>query len=218
MSAPDLTATSPRPLDAELDGYAWLPRMLDKARATVAGTAGDYLFGCPVDHTCLARLGVGPDVIVELVARHDSDEAVLAALRERGIPSAREAWFDAPAVEDELQSTGAYLRVRAAEALPEAQGGRVFAGAEHGAGVSVVVIDAPTGTSQPPHSHPVEEVLVVHEGAARVFLGQWQARIVRADEVARVPAGLVHRWESVGSSPLRAVAAYAGGEVVTRPA
>jgi hypothetical protein len=29
--------------------------MLDKARATLAGTAGSYLFGCPVDHICIAR-------------------------------------------------------------------------------------------------------------------------------------------------------------------
>jgi Domain of unknown function (DUF5069) len=54
-AANDLTAQAPRGLDAELEGYAWLPRMLDKARATLAGTAGSYLFGCPVDHICIAR-------------------------------------------------------------------------------------------------------------------------------------------------------------------
>jgi hypothetical protein len=54
-AAKDLTAQAPRGLDAELEGYAWLPRMLDKARATLAGTAGSYLFGCPVDHICIAR-------------------------------------------------------------------------------------------------------------------------------------------------------------------
>src|ERR1700722_18429694 len=42
--AKDLTAEAPRGLDAELEGYAWLPRMLDKARATLAGTAGSYRF------------------------------------------------------------------------------------------------------------------------------------------------------------------------------
>ena len=58
---------------------------------------------------------------------------MLDALRAHGIPPAAEAWFDGQAVEDELQETGNYLRVRAREALPEADGGRVFAGAEHGA-------------------------------------------------------------------------------------
>lgn len=214
----DLTTTPPRPLDAELEGYAWLPRMLDKARATLGGTAGEYLFGCPVDHTCLARLGVSADLILQLVARHDDDGEVLDALRAQGIPSAEEAWFDAPAVEDELQTAGTYLRVRSFSALPEAGEGRGFGGAEHGAGVSVVVIDAPPGQSQGWHAHPTEEVLVVHDGAVRVFLGPWQARIVRAGEVARIPAALVHRWESLGPAPLRAVAAYAGAEVVTSAA
>lgn len=82
----DLTLTEPRPLDAELEGYAWLPRMLDKARARTAGTSGDYLFGCPIDHTCMARLGVTPALILDLVARHSDDADVLAALRIHGIP------------------------------------------------------------------------------------------------------------------------------------
>ena len=40
-AAKDLTAQAPRGLDAEVEGYAWLPRMLDKARATLAGTAAN---------------------------------------------------------------------------------------------------------------------------------------------------------------------------------
>src|SRR6201995_4805350 len=97
---PDLTAPAPRGLDAELEGYAWLPRMLDKARATLAGTAGTYQFGCPVDHTCMARLDVTPDLVLDLAARYADDRRVLQALRDHGIPSAREAWFDAVRVEE----------------------------------------------------------------------------------------------------------------------
>lgn len=108
-----MTAWEPRPFDAELDGYAHVPRMLDKARATLAGTAGSYLFGCPVDHTCMARLGIAPDLVLDLVARHADDRDVLAELQSaHGIPSARDAWFDSQAVEDELQADGIYLRVR----------------------------------------------------------------------------------------------------------
>ena len=143
--AKDLTTEAPRGFEAELDGYAWLPRMLDKARANLAGTAGSYLFGCPVDHTCMARLGIAPELVLDLAARHPDDHAVLDALRAHGIPLAAEAWFDGQAVEDELQETGNYLRVRAREALPEAEGGRVFAGAEHGAALSVVLVDAAPG-------------------------------------------------------------------------
>ncbi len=217
-AAKDLTAATPRGLDAELEGYAWLPRMLDKARATVAGTAGSYPFGCPVDHTCMARLGIAPELVLDLVARHADDHAVLEALRAHAIPPAAEAWFDGQAVEDELQETGNYLRVRARDALPEAEGGRLFAGAEHGAGVSVVLVDAASGEEQAAHVHPVEEVVFVQEGAATFFLGAQQERIVRADQVVRVPAGLPHRWVAVGDSGLHAVAVYGTGEIVTSPA
>jgi quercetin dioxygenase-like cupin family protein len=213
----DLTVQEPRGLDAELEGYAWLPRMLDKARATLAGTAGRYQFGCPVDHTCMARLGVAPELVLDLAARHADDHAVLGALRAHGIPPAAEAWFDGQAVEDELQQTGNYLRVRDHEELPEADGGRVFSGAEHGACVSVVVIDAAPGKAQAPHAHTVEEVVAVQQGAARFFLGEQQARIVRAGEIVRIPAGVSHRWIAEHSG-LRAVAAYGASEIVIEPA
>jgi quercetin dioxygenase-like cupin family protein len=201
-----------------LEGYAWLPRMLDKARATLAGTAGSYLFGCPVDHTCMALLGIEPELVLDLAARHADDYAVLDALRTHGIPSATEAWFDGQAVEDELQETGNYLRVRAADALPEANGGRVFAGAEHGAQVSVVLLAVEPGKAQEAHVHPVEEVVVVQHGAATFFLGARQARLVRAGEVVRIPAGVPHRCAVAGADQLLAVAVHGTTEIVTSPA
>jgi hypothetical protein len=82
-AANDLTARAPRGRDAELDGYAWLPRMLDKARATLAETAGGYPFGCPGDHTRMARLAIAPELVLDLAARHTDDHAVLDALRAR---------------------------------------------------------------------------------------------------------------------------------------
>jgi quercetin dioxygenase-like cupin family protein len=218
-AAKDLTSEAPRGLDAELEGYAWLPRMLDKARAMLAGTAGSYLFGCPVDHTCMARLGIAPDLVLDLAARHRDDHAVLEALRAHGIPSPADAWFDGHAVEDELQETGNYLRVRAREALPEADGGRVFASAEHGAAVSVVLVDAAPGDDeQEAHMHPVEEVVSVQQGAATFFLGAQQARIVRAGEVVRIPAGVPHRWVVAGTGRLQAVAVHGAAEIVISPA
>ena len=216
-AAKDLATDAPRGRDAELEGYAWLPRMLDKARATLAGTPGTYLFGCPVDHTCMARLGIGPELVLDLAARHADDQAVLDELRAHGIPSARDAWFDGQAVEDELQETGNYLHVRAREALPEADGGRVFAGGQHGAEVSVVVLDAAPGDRQEAHTHPVEEVVVVQQGAATFFLGAQQARIVRAGEVVRIPAHIPHRWVVAGDSRLLAVAVHGAAEIVTSP-
>jgi len=205
-AAPDLSVEEPRPLGAELEGYAHLPRMLDKARASLAGTAGTYMFGCPVDHTCMARLGVTPEVVLELAARHADDGAVVAALRERGIPAAPDAWFDAVAVEDELQEQGTYLRVRGREELPEEGGGRLFAGAEHGADVDVLLVErAPGEGAGPPRPTPTR-VWVVQEGQATFFLGDRQARVVRAGEVVRIPAGVPWTYENTGGGTLRAVA------------
>lgn len=213
VAAKDLRVEAPRDFSAELEGYAHLPRMFDKARAHLAGTSGTYTFGCPVDNTAMARLGIGPDLVLAAVGQHADDHDALAELKAHGIPPASEAWFDSQAVEDELQATGIYLRVRDRSALP----GGVFAGDKHGAHVSVMVVELAPGEEQPWHSHPTEEVIAVVDGEITFFLGERQARTVRAGEVARVPADVSHRALNRGDGQLRAVAAYAGGSVVTQP-
>jgi uncharacterized protein YjlB len=60
----------------------------------------------------------------------------------------------------------------------------------------------------------VEEVVAVHDGAATFYLGEQQARIVRAGEIVRIPAGISHRWVARPGG-LRAVAAYAADRIVT---
>ena len=95
-----------RPMDATLEGYAWLPRLIDKARAARAGTLGDVVHPCPVDRRCMALLGIDVDTLHAIIDREPTDAGVLAALRRQGIPSAAAAWFDAPAFEAELQRVG----------------------------------------------------------------------------------------------------------------
>jgi hypothetical protein len=104
MHAPDLTRTDPRPMDATLHGYAWLPRMIDKSAASRAGTLGHYVHPCPVDRRCLALLGLDAQAFGDVVARSATDDEVLDGLRALGIPSAEAAWFDAPAFEAQLQA------------------------------------------------------------------------------------------------------------------
>jgi mannose-6-phosphate isomerase-like protein (cupin superfamily) len=206
-AAPDLASREPRPFGLELDGYAHLPRMLDKARAALAGTAGTYRFGCPVDHTCMARLGIAPEVVLDLAARHADDHRLLQELRDaHGIPPAEQAWFDSQAVEDELQDEGIYLRVRARDDLPEQPLGRLFAGADHDAEVDVVLVELGPGDGAEQPATAAAHVWVVQEGEARFFLGERQARIVRAGEVVRVPANVPWRVENSGDATLRAVA------------
>ncbi len=206
-AAKDLRAGEPRAFGLELDGYAHLPRMLDKARATLAGTAGSFQFGCPVDHTCMARLDVTPELILDLAARHADDRCVLQALHDHGIPSAEEAWFDAILVEEQLQDEGIYLRVRSREQLPDGGDGRRFGGADHGADVDVVLVQLAPGQGRPTTVAPAAQVWVIQDGRATFFLGSMQARIARAGEVVRIPADVRWRLENTGTGTLRAVAA-----------
>lgn len=215
--AKDLRLVEPHPLDCELDGYAWIPRMLDKARATLAGTNGSYMFGCPVDHTCMARLGIGPDLVLELAGRYGDDREVLAALKRHGIPSAQAAWFDGVAVEDELQDMDLYVRVRRREQLPTSGGVAVFAGADHGAPTSLAILTLEPGTGQPSHTHHTEEVVVAVSGEATVFLGRHQARTVRAGELARVPAATSHRIVNQGTTASECVLVYGTSTIETEP-
>jgi quercetin dioxygenase-like cupin family protein len=204
-AARDLRDGEPRAFGLELEGYAHLPRMLDKARGTLAGTAGNYQFGCPVDHTCMARLDVTPELVLDLASRYADDLCVLQALRDHGIPSAQEAWFDAVLVEEQLQEEGVYLRVRSREQLPEQGDGRLFAGAEHGADVDVVLVEMAAGQRCPAAVATAAHVWVIQEGQARFFLGSMQARIARAGEVVRIPADVTWRVENTGAGTLRAV-------------
>ena len=184
------------PYDCAIDGYAWIPRMLWKARATLAGTPGTYMFGCPVDHTCMARLGIAPELVLELAAKHDDDRDVLAALKAHGIPSGEDAWFDGQATEDAVQET--YLRVRDVDDLD----GGLFAGSDHGARVSAEFIEF----DQDWHTHDTEEVVAVVAGSATFFL-EASARIIRARQFVRIPAHAAHRC--VAHESFSAVAARA---------
>lgn len=89
-------------MDATLQGYAWLPRMIDKARHKQAGTLGSFMHPCPVDKRCLSLLGIDAQQFGAVVAEQPTDDGVLDGLRALGIPSAQDAWFDAPAFEEEL--------------------------------------------------------------------------------------------------------------------
>jgi quercetin dioxygenase-like cupin family protein len=183
----DLAVREPRGLDAELEGYAWIPRMLDKARATLAGTNGPYLFGCPVDHTCMARLGVSPQLVLELAGRYPNDTEVLHAMQDHGIPPAGEAWFDGQAVENELQGPGWYLRVRRTDPAPANKGG--------------ATIKAAPGARQPPTTSTAEEIVRVSLGEVAFLLGEHQARIVRAGETVSIPAGIRWWFHNQGAVP-----------------
>jgi len=88
--AADTVPVVPRRWNVALDGIAWLPRLIDKARMARSGHLGAYLFGhSPFDRALLERLGATTDEFAAIVAGAASDDDVLAALRARGFDEAR---------------------------------------------------------------------------------------------------------------------------------
>ncbi len=65
----------------ELIGEAlWLARLIDKGRASLAGTIYDYIYPCPMDRGVMERWGITPEQFEETLRRHADDAAILAWL------------------------------------------------------------------------------------------------------------------------------------------
>ena len=77
MTAPDLTKHAPRSVRARLGGFVILPRMLDKGRAEIAGTNGEYHYNCPLDQHFLAFVGVDAAALREQLALGKGDWEIL---------------------------------------------------------------------------------------------------------------------------------------------
>lgn len=84
IQAIDLTKRPPRSPRVRLGGYALLPRMLDKGRAAVAGTAGEYKYACPLDQEFLAFAGVDPEALRQQLAASQGDGDILEWIRSHG--------------------------------------------------------------------------------------------------------------------------------------
>ena len=74
--AKDLRKEEPRPPGEKLAGYELAARCLDKCRATIAGTQGDFMYGCPMDQQFLTKAGIRPNQLKDFVATGASDAEV----------------------------------------------------------------------------------------------------------------------------------------------
>ena len=45
----DLRSVFPRSMSVKMEGYVHLARMIDKCRAVLAKTEGEYIYPCPMD-------------------------------------------------------------------------------------------------------------------------------------------------------------------------
>jgi len=91
---PDLSQHPPRSPRVQLGGYVHLPRLLDKARATVAGKAGEYHYNCPMDQNFFAFTGIGHEAVLAEVKKGLSDSEMLAWVRANTtrLPSEIASW------------------------------------------------------------------------------------------------------------------------------
>ena len=91
LSAPDLTKRPPRSPRCRLGGYALLPRMLDKGRAEIAGTSGEFHYNCPLDQHIVNFLGIDPEALREQLASGKGDGEILEWIN-RTAKNKRAAW------------------------------------------------------------------------------------------------------------------------------
>lgn len=70
----DLRAGYPRSIREKLAGHVHLPRMIDKCRAVLAGTPGDYIYPCPLDERLLAFAGLTEQQFTAAVSSRSDDQ------------------------------------------------------------------------------------------------------------------------------------------------
>ncbi|GAB1721981.1 MAG: DUF5069 domain-containing protein [Nitrospira sp. CR1.1] len=91
----DLRTTFPRSMKTRLAGYAHLARMIDKCRAVLAGTEGEYIYPCPMDERLLDYAGITADQFTAAVQANVTDDGVAEWVRRTATPHDQvelEAW------------------------------------------------------------------------------------------------------------------------------
>ncbi len=98
FGAPDLTQRPPRSPRSRLGGYSLLPRMLDKGRATLAGTNGEYHYNCPLDQRFLSFVGIDPKKLLAELKHGKGDGEILewieANAKHKRAPWEIQQWSD----------------------------------------------------------------------------------------------------------------------------
>jgi hypothetical protein len=74
----DLRKDFPRSMRSQLAGYAHLARMIDKCRAVLAGTEGEYIYPCPMDDRLLEFAGITSEQFTAAVKSNSTDEGVIS--------------------------------------------------------------------------------------------------------------------------------------------
>ena len=102
-TAPNFSQRPPRSPRVRLGGYVLLARILDKGRAELAGTAGEYKYNNPIDRHWFRFTGLTPEALKAELAAGKGDGEILAWVEEHGQPK-RPPW--------EIQQWSAYHNER----------------------------------------------------------------------------------------------------------
>ena len=101
--APDLTQRPPRSPRVRLGGYVTLARILDKGRAAIAGTVGEYKYNNPMDHHWFRFTGITSEALKAELEKGKGDGEMLAWIEENA-PNKRSPW--------EIQQWSAWMNER----------------------------------------------------------------------------------------------------------
>lgn len=71
----------PRGRDLTIGNIHWLARITDKARASLNGQLGDYIYPCPADKAFLDKNRLSEPEFTKLVKENPSDDDMIAAMR-----------------------------------------------------------------------------------------------------------------------------------------
>jgi hypothetical protein len=82
----DLRKGFPRSMREKLAGYTHLARMIDKCRAVLSGTQGEYIYPCPMDERLMEFAGITSDQFTAAVKSNPTDREVVAWFKQVAKP------------------------------------------------------------------------------------------------------------------------------------
>ena len=98
--------------------------------------------------------------------------------------------------------------------LPGSDDARDFVGHDHGAELTLILVDVPTGHGPNLHRHPYEEIFVVYAGRGTFVVDESQVE-GQAGDIVVAPAGTAHRFVNAGRDRLRLTAIHHAPQFTT---
>jgi hypothetical protein len=91
----DLRKNFPRSMRVKMEGYVHLARMIDKCRAVLAKTEGEYIYPCPMDERLMKFSGITAKEFTAIVKANPTDKGVAQWFKKASTPHQqieRTAW------------------------------------------------------------------------------------------------------------------------------